>query len=273
MPPGQRAGSVSQSVPPGQRVDSTTVTLAPPDHSTVADSIDLGITDTEDPTERRDEMVAAVTDHAGQIAYQLARLQGGDYGSRDFDTKTATWTVKYEAGSLQYLRYDGGREDVYIVSQHGPPDPEDLADAMRDYPAFVRAYNDYVRSLDGVLDDVATDFPTVESTESVVAERDRVLDRVRELCTEIAGQLYRFEGTEYDTFAVRVAGSRWELKRELDQVSYLRVGGEGGVYLLSQYQAPSAHDVRRLTEDVPAFVEAYNDYVAELDADLAGVEL
>jgi hypothetical protein len=56
-------------------------------------------------------------------------------------------------------------------------------------------------------------------------------------------------------------------------VSYLRVGGEGGIYLLSQYQEPSAHDVRRLADDVPAFVAAYNDYVAALDADLAGVEL
>jgi hypothetical protein len=239
----------------------------------VPDSIDLAITDTEDPTARRDDIVAAVTDHAGQIAYELARLQGGDYGSRDFDTKSATWTVKYEAGSLQYLRYDGGREDVYVVSQHGPPDPEDLADAMRDYPAFVEAYNEYVRSLDGVLDDVTTDFPEPVSTESVVAERDRVLDRVRDLCTEMAGQLYRFEGTDYDTFAVRVGGSRWELKREGEQVSYLRVGGEGGVYLLSQYQEPSAHDVRRLAADVPGFVAAYNDYVADLDADLAGVDL
>jgi hypothetical protein len=239
----------------------------------VVDSIDLAVSDTDDPAERRDEIVAAVSDHAGQIAYQLARLQGGDYGARDFDTKSATWTVKYEAGSLQYLRYDGGRDDVYVVSQHGPPDPEDLADAMRDYANFVRAYNDYVRSLDGVLDDVVTDFPDPESTESVVAERDRVLDRIRELCTEIAGQLYRFEGTEYDSFAVRVGGSRWELKRELDQVSYLRVGGEGGVYLLSQYQAPSAHDVRRLADDVPGFVASYNDYVESLDADLAGVDI
>ena len=237
------------------------------------DSIDLAVTDTQDPTERRDELVAAVTDHAGQIAYQLARLQGGDYGSRDFDTKTATWTVKYEAGSLQYLRYDGGTDEVYVVSTHQPPDPEALAEAMRDYPAFVAAYNDYVEGLDGVLDDVATDFPEPVSTASAVEQRDRVLDRVRALCTEIAGQLYRFEGTEYDTFAVRVGGSRWELKRELDQVSYLRVGGEGGIYLLSQYQEPSAHDVRRLADDVPAFVAAYNDYVAALDADLAGVEL
>lgn len=237
------------------------------------DSIDLAVTDATDPAERRDELVAAVADHAGRIAYQLATLQGGDYGARDFDTKTATWTVKYEAGALQYLRYDGGRDDVYVVSQHGPPDPADLAEAMRDYPNFVRAYNDHVRSLDGVLDGVSTDFPDPVSTEAVAAQRDRVLDRVRDLCTEIAGQLYRFEGTDYDTFTVRVGGSRWELKRELDRVSYLRVGGEGGVYLLSQYQAPSAHDVRRLARDVPAFVEAYNDYVADLDADLSGVDL
>lgn len=240
---------------------------------TVSDPLDLPVTETADVAARRDEIVATVHEHAGRIARELALLQGGDYGSRDFDTDAATWTVKYEGGGLQYLRYDGGGDTVYVVSTHQPPDPEELVEAIRDYPAFVRAYNAFVERLDGVLDGVEVAFPDVASTASVVAERDRVLDRVRECCTEIAAQLHRADGTDYGTFSTRIDGTRWELKREREAVSYLRVGGEGGIYLLSQYGNPAAADVRELAGDVPAFVAAFNEHVADLGADLAGVDL
>lgn len=238
----------------------------------MSDRIDLPITETTDVAARRDDIVTAVTEHAGRIARELARLQGGDYGSRDFDTSTATWTVKYEGGDIQYLRYDGGRDEVYVVSEHTPPSPEDLAEALRDYGAFVEAYNSFVESLGGVLDDVDVDLPDVASTETVVAERDRVLDRVRAVANDIAGQLHRVEGTEYGTFAARLDGTRWELKRERDRVSYLRVGGEGGVYLLSQYQHPAAADVRELAGDLSAFVAAFNEHAADLDTGLSDVD-
>jgi hypothetical protein len=238
----------------------------------VSDSIDFSLLTTADVAARRDELVAQVKEHAGRIARELAVLQGGDYGSREFDTDSGTWTVKYEGGAIQYLRYDGGREEVYVVSAHSPPEPEELVEALRDYGAFVEAYNAYVESLAGVLDGVDVDFPDVASTESVVAERDRVLDRVREVCAEMAGQLHRVEGTDYGTFSTRIDGTRWELKRERDRVSYLRVGGDGGVYLLSQYQHPAASDVRELAGDVPAFVTAFNDHVAATSSELSGVD-
>ncbi|WP_276298991.1 hypothetical protein [Halorussus lipolyticus] len=234
---------------------------------------DLPVDSAEEAAERRDEVVARVRSHAGKIARELARLQGGDYGKRTFETADGEWTVKYEAGDLQFLLFDDGRNETYVVSTHQPPEPEALAEAMTDYEAFVTAFNRYVRSLDGVLDEVPADFPAVESTDSVVAERERVLGRVREVCDQIARQLARYEGGEYGTYATRVAGNRWELKWENGTTSYLRVGGEGGIYLLSQYEQPSAHDVRSLAEDVPLFVEAFNDYVDDLDASLDGVSL
>ena len=234
--------------------------------------IDLSLLETGDAAARRDELVSLVEDHAGRIARELAVLQGGDYGARDFDTASGTWTVKYDGGALQYLRYDGGRDDVYVVSTHQPPTPEALAEAMRDYGAFVSAYNAYVESLDGVLDGVDTDFPDVASTEDVVAERDRVLDAVRSVCTDVAGHHHRIEGTDYGTFATRIGGTRWELKREHDQVSYLRVGGDGGIYLLSQYQHPPASDVRELATEVPQFVTAFNEFVADASSELSAID-
>ncbi|MFC4447507.1 hypothetical protein [Halorussus aquaticus] len=234
---------------------------------------DLPVDSAEDVAERRDEVVAQVRDHAGRIARELALLQGGDYGKRTFETDDGEWTVKYEAGDLQFLLFEGRKAETYVVSTHQPPDPEDLAAALADYDAFVAAFNDYVRSLDGVLDDVATDFPEVSATDSVVAERERILGRVREVTDQMAHQLSRYEGGDYGTYGTRVAGNRWELKWENGEASYLRVGGEGGIYLLSQYQPPSAHDVRNLAEDVPAFVAAFNDYVDGLDASLDGVSL
>nr|WP_159763143.1 hypothetical protein [Halovenus carboxidivorans] len=219
-------------------------------------------------------MVAAVTDHAGQIAYQLARLEGGDYGQRTFETERGDWTLDYEAGDISYLRFDPGRgEEVYVVSTKQPPEPGPLADALRDYDAFVSAFNEYVDSLDGVLDDVSTDFPPVHSTDEAVAERDRVLDRIRDVCDRIARELERYEGGEYGTFTTRVGGTRWELNWDRDGVSYLRVGGEDGIYLLSQYQPPSADDIRECAPDFPAFVRAYNDEVARLEADLEQIQL
>jgi len=224
--------------------------------------------------EHRDELVASVRDHAGQIAYQLARLQGGDYGSATIETDRGEWTVKYEGGDLEYLRYDPGRGDeVYVISTKQPPEPGALADAMLDYDAFVAGFNDFVTTHEGVLDDVATEFPEVATTDGVVAERDRVLSRVREVCDLIARQLQRYEGGDYGTFTERVDGTRWELKWDRDGASYLRVGGTGGLYLLSQYEPPSAADIREYAPLFSAFVEAYNDHVKGLESDLETVEL
>jgi hypothetical protein len=224
--------------------------------------------------QHRDELVAAVRDHAGQIAYQLARLQGGDYGSATIETDRAEWTVKYEGGDLEYLRYDPGRgEEVYVISTKQPPEPGPLADALEDYDAFVAGFNDFVATHEGVLDDVATDFPEVAATDGVVAERDRVLDRVRDVCDQIARQLQRYEGGDYGTFTERVDGTRWELKWDQDGASYLRVGGTGGLYLLSQYEPPSAADIREYAPLFSDFVAAYNDHVASLESDLESVEL
>lgn len=240
----------------------------------MTDGLEADVDGTGDIVERRDEVVAEVTAHAGQMARQLALLEGGDYGQRAFSTKTGEWTLKYEAGDLQYLRYKGkaGRE-TYVVSTKQPPDPEELAKAMEDYDAFVAAYNRHVASLDGVLDSVSTDFPAVESTESVVAERDRIVARIREATDAMAGELHRYDGTDYGSFATRAAGSRWELKWEGDSTSYLRVGGEGGTYLVSQYGPPSAPDVRAHASDFPAFVEAFNEHVDELSDSLSKIEL
>jgi len=234
----------------------------------------LDVTDADAVAARRDEVVEAVRDHADRIAYQLATLYGGDYGQRTFDTPNGEWTVKYEAGTLQYLRFSpASGSPTYVVSTKRPPEPDALAEALRDYDAFVAAYNEHVRSLEGVLDDVPVDLPTAETTETVVAERDRILDRVEEVSAVIAGELHRYEGEEYGTFTTRVDGIRWELKWERDSVTYLRAGGSDGIYLLSQYGPPSAADLREYLPRFRGFVRAYNDHVATLEADLERVEL
>jgi hypothetical protein len=231
-------------------------------------------TETTDIAEHRDDVLAAVRDHAGRLAYELARLEGGDYGQKTVETDRGEWTVKYEAGDLEYLRFDPNRgAETYVVSTKQPAEPAALADALTDYDAFVAGFNEYVRSLEGVLDDVPTEFPAVTSTDGVVAERDRVLDRVREVCDHIAGQLHRYEGGDYGTFTTRVDGTRWELKWDRDGVSYLRAGGSNGVYLISQYDQPAAADIREYAPRFHGFVVAYNDHVEDLEADLATVSL
>ncbi|MFD1514586.1 hypothetical protein [Halomarina rubra] len=222
----------------------------------------------------RDDIVADVEAHAGTIARELALLQGGDYGSASFKTSAGEWTVKYEAGDLEYLRFErrSGRE-TYVVSTKQPPDAEDLADAMEDYGAFVRAFNDHVFAKQGVLDGVPTEFPEVASTADAVAERDRIVARIRETCDAMADQLHRYEGGDYGTFAARVAGSRWELKREGSTTSYLRVGGQGGEYLVSQYQPPSAEAVRDNAAGFVEFVAAFNEHVDDVEADLSRITL
>ncbi|WP_049981233.1 hypothetical protein [Halolamina rubra] len=231
-------------------------------------------TDAEAVAERRDEIVAAVADHAGRVAYHLARLQGGDYGRETFDTPGGEWTVKHEAGELDFLKFDPkSGSEVYVVSTKRQPDPEPLAAALAEYPAFVDAYDEYVEAAEATLSDVTTEFPEAKTTENAVAERRRVLDRVEEICDRIAGELRRFEGGDYGTYAERIDGLRWELNWDRDGVSYLRVGGSDGVYLVSQYQPPAASDVRRFVPKFPAFVDAYNEHVDELEATLEPVEL
>lgn len=224
--------------------------------------------------ETRDEVVARVREHAGQMARQLALLQGGDFGRRTFRTERGEWTVKYEGGDLQFLRFEGQSGlDVYVVSTQQPPDPTELATAMEHYGALVESFNEYVRGLEGVLDDAPAEFPDVESAGEVVEERDRIVARIREVADRMAGALHRFESTEYGTFAATVGGTRWELKREADRASFLRVGGEDGVYLVSQYEPASARDVREYAPDVAGFVEAFNEDVAALSDELDSVTL
>ena len=236
--------------------------------------LDVDVDDTEAVAARRDELVAAVRDHAGGIAYELARLQGNDYGRLALSTPAGEWTVKHEAGELEFLLFSPtSGSDTYVVSTKQPPDPGDLASALAAYPGFVEAWNDHVESLSGVLDDVHAEFPEPTSTAGVVAERDRVLDAIRETSSVIAGEIHRYEADDYGTFTTRVDGKRWELKWDAGTVSYLRVGGSGGIYLISQYESPSAADVREYADSFRGFVEAYNEFVERLESDLARVEL
>jgi hypothetical protein len=223
---------------------------------------------------RRDELLAAVRDHAGRIASDLARVEGGDYGRRSFGTDAGEWTVEYEAGDLEYLRLEprGGGE-TYVVSTKAAADPEPLAAALADYGAFVAAYNEYVASLHDTLDRVDDDFRAVEATDGVVAARDRVVERIETCATTMAGELRRYEGTDYGTSGARVDSTRWDLKWDADGVAYLRAGASNGVYLLSQYGPPSAADVREYAPRFGGFVEAYDDHVADLELDLQQVAL
>lgn len=236
--------------------------------------LDVDVADPAAVADRREDVLAAVREHAGRLAYGLARLEGGDYGRRSFGTDAGEWTVSYEAGDLEYLRFEprGGGE-TYVVSSKRAADPEPLARALSDYEAFVAAYNDYVDSLGGVLDDVECEFPDVHSTDGVAAERDRLLEVLEASCATMAGELRRAEGTEYGTFGARVDRTRWELKWDEDGVAYLRVGGSDGVYLCSQYGPPSATDVREYAPRFGGFVDAYNDHVDELELELRRVEL
>ena len=235
--------------------------------------LDADVVGTDAATARRDEVVAGVTDHAGRVARELARLQGGDYGQEEFETGRGTWTLKYEAGDVEYLRFEGRGADTYVVSTQQSPEPEALADAMTDYDAFVESFNEYVRSLDGVLDGVADDLPEVAAVDAVVEQREHILSRIREACNAMARQLNRVEGNDYGTFSARVNSSRWELKWEEGRASYLRVGGEGGIYVLSQYQPPAPKDLRAHVADFPGFVEAFNEHAAETSETLETVSL
>lgn len=233
---------------------------------------DLDVSDVDAVADRRDELAAAVRDHAGTVAYQLAKLQGGEYGRKTVSTAGGDWTIKHEAGELEFLLFSPTRgADTYVVSTKQPPDPSGLAAALDDYPAMIAAWNEYVASVSGVLDDVSAEFPAPASTDDVVAERDRVLDSIRETCGVIAGEIHRYEADDYGSFTARVDGDRWELKWDEGAVSYLRVGGSGGVYLLSQYEAPSAADVREYADGFAGFIQAYNEYVDDLESDLAAV--
>jgi len=235
--------------------------------------LDAEVVGADAAAEHRDEVVTAVTEHAGRVARELARLQGGDYGQETFETAAGAWTLKYEAGDVQYLRFERRGTETYVVSTHQPPEPEALAEALADYDAFVAAFNDHVRSLAGVLDDAPADFPDIASVDDVVAERERVLSRMREACDAMAQRLRRYEGGDYGSFAARVDGSRWELKWEASRTSYLRVGGEGGIYLLSQYQPPSAHDLRAHADGFAGFVDAFNEEIADASDALEEVAL
>jgi hypothetical protein len=237
----------------------------------MTDGLETDVAEAADAARQRDELAARVRSHAGEMARELAVLQGGDYGQETFDTPGGSWTLKYEAGDVQYLRHDptSGAE-TYVVSSKQPPEPDALRTAMDDYEAFVAAFNEHVESFDGLLEGAPDEFPAVASTAELVAERDRIVERIQDVANAMAQELHRYDG-EYGTYQTTVSGTRWELKWDGDVASYLRVGGSDGTYLLSQYGPASAPDVRRCVDDVGAFVAAFNEYVEELEADLSTV--
>lgn len=106
--------------------------------------IALDVADARAVAERREEVLEAVREHAGRIARELAVLDGGDYGRETFRTDTGRWTVKYEAGALEFLLFEGGGTETYVVSTKRDPDPAALARAMTDYGAFVAAFDEHV---------------------------------------------------------------------------------------------------------------------------------
>jgi hypothetical protein len=238
------------------------------------ESLDADVADAESARETRDEVVARVRQHAGQMARELARIEGGDYGRKTFRVDGGEWTVKYEAGDLEFLRFEGRAGlDVYAVSTKQAPDLEPLSRALEHYEALAAAFNDYVAGLEGILDETPGSFPAVASAGDVVAERDRIVDAFEGAADQMAAQLHRFESGDYGAWAVTIRGTRWELKREVDTASYVRVGGEDGVYLVSQYGAPSARDVREHAGAFQDFVRAFNEDVAELHDELDAVTL
>ena len=235
--------------------------------------LDADVVGAKAAAERRDEVVAAVTDHAGRVARELARLEGADYGQVTVETDAGAWTLKYEGGDVQYLRFEDGRTETYVVSTQRPPEPGALAAAMADYDAFVAGFNEFVRSKEGVLDEVSTEFPEVASADDAVAERERVVDALRETADAMAAQLHRCASDDYGTFTARVDGTRWELKWEAGRARYLRVGGESGVYLISQYSPPAPRDLRAHAGGVREFVAAFNEHVREVSEALETVDL
>jgi len=206
------------------------------------------------------------------MARDLARLQGGDYGREEFRTDDGTWTLKHEKGDLEFLRFEGVKTDVYVVSTKQAPEPEALATALTDYDNFVMAWDEWVAGYEGMLDEVPSEFAAPASTAEIVAERDRIVSAITATANRMAGELHRYEGTDYGSFTARIDGTRWELKWEDDRASYLRVGGEGGSYLLSQYGPPSAESVREFAVDVDGFIDAFEEHVAELEAALKGID-
>jgi len=164
--------------------------------------LDLDVCDTDAVADRRDELVAAVGPRrnersptsspscrgAATTADRSCRRRG------DMDRQTRGW----RAGVPPVLADIGlGRVRDLDAAAAGPAD---LATALDDYANFVAAWNEWVGSLSGVLDGVSAEFPEPDSTDGVVAERDRVLDRVRETCSVMAGEIYRYEGDDYGTF-------------------------------------------------------------------------
>ena len=237
------------------------------------DGLETDVDESDTARERRDEQVDTIREHAGTIARALARLQGGSYGQETFETGGGSWTLKHEDGALEYLRFSPKNgSDIYVVSTKQPPDPEDLVVAMADYGAFVDAFNEYLASIDSILDDVELEYPPAGSGDAVIARRDRLAKTIRDAADAMACELYRFEG-EYGTFTRTVSGTRWELKWDGETTSYVRIGGEGGTYLVSQYGQPSATDLRRYGEEFAGFVDAFNAYVDELESDLDTVSI
>lgn len=117
---------------------------------------DAEVAETAEIVERRNEIATRVREHASRTARRLALLDGGDYGTHSFSTDGGEWTLKYEAGDVEYLRFKPkSGSGIYAVSTKQPPEPDALATPMDDCPALIESYNEHVRELNEGLSEVS----------------------------------------------------------------------------------------------------------------------
>lgn len=106
---------------------------------------------------RRDEVVAAVTDHADQIARELARLEGADYGQVTVDTDPASLAVASADDAVQERERVCSRVretcDAMAAQLHrcASDDYGTFTAHVDGVPAFVDAFNDHVREVSEAL--------------------------------------------------------------------------------------------------------------------------
>lgn len=215
--------------------------------------------------ELRDSVVNAVERHASTMAEGVHDLKGG-YGKIAFGVEKGRWVLKYsDDGDLEYLRFESeqGRE-IYVVSTREPAGPGDIVEAMDQYPGLVEAYNDWIERLEDSLEataDSLKSLPDVGAADDALDRRDEVVESIEEIGESLAEQLHNVSGDQYGTYSTKIDGETWEIKYDGNSAEWLRIGGRGGTYLISQYDPPSPSTLEEYASGLETFVEDVNEHL------------
>lgn len=218
-----------------------------------------------------DDALRTIESHANEIASVLHNITNDEYGKFKAEINDNEWVIKQESGDVSWLRQTTEDTQRYIISTQDDPTPDEVVEAMQEYPEFVDIFNGWVEEINTTIDNAAEEMIGLDSVEekmaveSLLTRRDELTADAWQIVHVIAETVQDITGNRYGTFTHTINNVEWKLKYEdSGKAKYLKIGK---TYVLGK-DDPHPSDLVTLIEGLDEFVEAVNTWIEQQEADI-----